>query len=341
MGIETAILASAGANLIGSAMAGKSAEKAAKTSANAQLRAAELAAEEQRFRPVGISTRFGTSQFGFDEEGRLKSAGYTATPELQAIQDRLSALYGQNLGMAEAAAPQATRLFNLGAGYVAETPEASRQRIFNELQAARLPAQLQEEQRLGAGVFGRGRAGLNIGGMGQPELYSLAAAREAQRAQDIVAANQQAQQQTQFGVGLMGQGLTLPTTALSPFQTAFGTALTTEQAAQQALDIGAQLGGRTATAGQAAGQSLLTGGLGAAQTRLQGSLVGPTLMSQGISSFGNQYMQNQQQQQLFDRLYGGYSPYSSSAANAYFGSSPTPAVPPVSYNFGTEDFGAL
>ena len=64
-----------GAGLLGSAMAGKSAEKAAKTSANAQQRAAELAAEEQRFRPVGISTRFGTSKFGFDSEGRLIASG--------------------------------------------------------------------------------------------------------------------------------------------------------------------------------------------------------------------------------------------------------------------------
>lgn len=326
MGIEAALIG-AGASLIGSSMAGSAAKSAANTSANAQLQAARLAAEEQRFRPVGITTRFGTSQFGFDPSGRLASAGYTTTPELQAIQNRLSALSSQNLGMAEAAGPEATRLFNLGAGYIAETPQAARQRIFNELQAARQPAQLQEEQRLASGVFGRGRAGLNIGGMGQPELYTLAQAREAQRAQDIVNANQQAQQQTQFGVGLLGQGLTLPTTALSPFQTAFGTGLTVEQAGQQALDIGAQLGGRTATAGAQAGQSLLQGGLGAAQTRLQGSLVGPSLMSSGISSIGNQYIQNQQQQALFDRLYGSRtSPWTNPGGGGFGGTEFTPSL---------------
>jgi hypothetical protein len=85
----------------------------------------------------------------------------------------------------------------------------------------------------------------------------------------------------------------------------------------QPLDISAQLGGRAATAGANVGQSLLTGGLGAAQTQLQGSLVGPSLMAQNVSGFGQQYLQNQQQQQLFDRLaqnrnvgYYGFNPYS-------------------------------
>jgi hypothetical protein len=76
-----------------------------------------------------------------------------------------------------------------------------------------------------------------------------------------------------------------------------------EQAALQPLDIGAQLGGRAATAGANVGQSLLTGGLGAAQTQLQGSLVGPSLMAQNISGFGQQYLRGQQQQQLFNQLY--------------------------------------
>lgn len=61
----------AGGALLGSALAGSSAERAARTSASAQDRAAQLAAEEQRFRPVGITSRFGTSQFQFGPEGRL------------------------------------------------------------------------------------------------------------------------------------------------------------------------------------------------------------------------------------------------------------------------------
>jgi hypothetical protein len=272
-------------------MAGSAARSAANTSANAQLEAARIAAEAQKFRPVGITTRFGSSQFTMDPSGYLQSAGYTASPEIQAIQDRLSALYGGALSQAEqqqAFQPQITQqaqgLFNLGQGFLSESPEAARQRIFNQLQETRLPAQMREEQRLGAGVFGRGRAGLSVGSMGQPELFALGQAREEQRMRDALAAEQQAQQQIEFGRGLLGSGLGLQeaglglqTAAFGPFQTQFGLAQLLEQSAQQPLDIGAQLGGRAATAGANVGQTLLAGGQGAAQTRLQGSLVGPTL----------------------------------------------------------------
>ena len=313
---SAAVAIPAGASLIGGAMAGRSAEKAANASANAQLESARIAAEAQKFRPVGITTRFGTSQFTMDPEGYLQSAGYTASPEIQAIQDRLSALYGGALSQAEqqqAFQPQITQqaqgLFNLGQGYLSESPEAARQRIFNQLQAVREPAQMREEQRLGAGVFGRGRAGLNIAGTGQPELFALGQAREEQRMRDALAAEQQAQQQIEFGRGLFGSGLGLQeagyglqTSALGPFQTQFGLTQLLEQAAQQPLDIGAQLGGRAAQAGANVGQTLLQGGLGAAQTRLQGSLVGPSLMANNLASFGQQYLQGQQQQDLLRQL---------------------------------------
>lgn len=311
-------LIAAGASLVGSYMSGKSAEKAARTGADAQLASAQIAAEEQRFRPVGMSTRFGTSQFEFDEAGRLKGAGYTASPEIQALQNRLSALYGTSLGQAEQAqalgAPLGMAgqgLFGLGAQYLAQSPAQARQQYIEEQQALLNPIRQQEEQRLGASVFGRGRAGLSLNAQGQPELAALAGARRTQDLQLAAQAEGAAQQRIGFGAGLFGTGANLigtqyglQTQALAPFQTQFGIQQLLEQSAQQPLDIGAQLGGRTATAGANVGQTLLQGGLGAAQTRLQGSLVGPSLMAQNVSGFGQQYLQQRQQQQLFDRLYG-------------------------------------
>ncbi len=321
----------AGAALVGSYITGKSAEKAARTSADAQTAAAQLAAEEQRFRPVGVSTRFGTSQFEFGPEGRLSGASYTASPEIQALQNRLSALYGTSLGQAEQAqalgAPLGAAgqgLFGLGSQYLATSPEAARQQYMSEQQALLRAPRMEEEQRLAASVFGRGRAGLNIGTQGQPELAALAGARRQQDLALAANADQAAQQRIGFGAGLFGTGAGLfgtqyglQTQALAPFQQQFGVSQLLEQAAQQPLDIGAQLGGRTATAGANVGQTLLSGGLGAAQTQLQGSLVGPSLMAQNISGFGQQYLQNQQQQALFDRLtqnrnvgYYGFDPFS-------------------------------
>ena len=319
MGIEAAII---GSSIVGSAMAGRSAQKAANTAANAQLESARIAAEEQRFRPVGITSRFGTSQFGFGPEGRLESAGYSASPEIQALQERLSGLYGSSLGLAETAPQTSQGLFNLGQQYLAQTPDQARRQYLQEQYALLDPMRAAEEQRLGASVFARGRAGLNIGGGGQPELAALAGARRTQDLQLAAQAEQEARNRIGFGTGLFGTGIDLQTKALAPFQQQFGVSQLLEQAAQQPLDIGAQLGGRTATAGANVGQSLLTGGLGAAQTQLQGSLVGPSLMAQNISSAGQNYLRNQQQQQMFNQLYNpytraGYSPVPSGFNDPY------------------------
>lgn len=306
-----------GASLLGSSMAGRSAAKAADASAQAQLQAARIAAEEQRFRPVGMSTRFGTSQFQFGPEGRLTGAGYTASPEIQALQERLAGLYGTSLDQAEMAPEISQGLFGLGQQYLAQSPEQARAKYLQEQYAMLDPIRQREEQRLASSVFGRGRAGLNVGDVGQPELAALAGARRTQDLQLAAQAEQEARSRIGFGTGLFGTGFDLQTKALAPFQQQFGVSQLLEQAAQQPLDIGAQLGGRTATAGANVGQTLLSGGLGAAQTRLQGSLVGPSLMAQNISGFGQQYLQNQQQQALFDRLtqnrnigYYGFDPFS-------------------------------
>ena len=77
--------------------------EAAQTAANAQLQAARMAAEEARFRPVGVTTRFGQSQFTYGPDGRVSGAGYTLSPELKALQDRVMGLTGQGLTEAEAA----------------------------------------------------------------------------------------------------------------------------------------------------------------------------------------------------------------------------------------------
>jgi len=337
----------AGASVLGGYLSGKSAERAASTSAGAQLEAARIAAEEQRFRPVGMSTRFGTSQFQFGPEGRLTGAGYTASPEIQALQNRLSALYGTSLGQAEQAqtlgAPLGAAgqgLFGLGSQYLATSPEAARQQYIREQQDLLRAPRMEEEQRLAASVFGRGRAGLNVGATGQPELAALAGARRQQDLALAANAEQAAQQRLGFGAGLFGTGANLlgtqyglQTQALAPFQQQFGVSQLLEQAAQQPLDIGAQLGGRTATAGANVGQTLLSGGLGAAQTQLQGSLVGPSLMAQNISGFGQNYLQNRQQQQLLDKLLGSRTSSSGfgSGSSSTLGANYFPSMEDYSY----------
>jgi hypothetical protein len=266
-------IATIGSALIGagaSRSAAKQQAAASREAAQAQLQAAKIAAEEARFRPVGISTRFGQSQFQFGPEGRLSGASYTTSPEIQALQARLSTLYGDSLGLAERAVAPSETLFGLGQQYLAQTPEQARSKYLQEQYAMLDPIRQREEQRLGASVFSRGRAGLNVGDIGQPELAALANARRTQDLQLAAQAEQAARDRISYGTGLFGEAGRLQTSALAPFQTQFGISQLLEQAGQQPLDIGAQLGGRSALAGAQSGQFLLRGGLDAAATQLGG-----------------------------------------------------------------------
>lgn len=255
----------------------KGTQNRANTAAAEARAAAQQGAEASAFRPVGMTSRFGTSNFGFTDVGgipRVTSADYTVSPELRAIQDALMSLTGGAVGYSTdsfaAGAPlgdASKSLFNLGAGYLSESPEAARQRIYDQLQAARLPSQMQEENRLASTVFGRGRAGLNISDMGQPELYALGKAREEQRATDIYNANQQAQQEINFGTGLFGSGADLlsamygiPTKSLASLQSLLGTVGSVEELGQQPFNLGLAVGG-AAQPGATAGANLLSSGL--------------------------------------------------------------------------------
>jgi len=115
----------AGLNYLGAQDQASATESAANTSANAQLEAARLAAEAAKFRPVGITTRYGSSKFGMSPEGYLTSAGYDVSPALKAYQDRLQGLTGGALTQAENAQQQyaplsqaASGLFKTGQQYL-------------------------------------------------------------------------------------------------------------------------------------------------------------------------------------------------------------------------------
>jgi hypothetical protein len=275
---------------------------AANAAAAQQAEAARQAGYAAAFRPVGISTRFGTSQFTEEIDPvsglpRVTAAGYTVDPQLRAIQDRIFGLTGGALSQAEqaqtAAEPlggAASGLFSLGQQYLGDSPEAVRQRFISQQTALLDPIRQREEQRLASSVFGRGRAGLNVGDVGQPELYSLAQARREQDLALAAAADQAAQQQIQFGSSLFGLGsdilgakYSIPTQALAPLQTYLGTAGTIEELGQQPFTLGMQLGGAQAQAGSAAGNLLGSGLSQAAQTRFQGQQAASAANAQFLS----------------------------------------------------------
>ena len=297
-------LIGAGVSAAGGLLTSQANVEAARISAQAMRDAAATAAEAQKFRPVGVTTRFGASQFGFDPTtGQLTSAGYQLTPELKAMQDRIMALSGQGLTEAEQAAGRyapltagAQGLFGLGQQYLAQSPEQVAADYMARQQNLLAPSRERQFAQLQNQLFNTGRGGLSVGATGMrpsgagglgaasPEMEAYYNALAQQDAALAAQATQAGQQQVQFGAGLLGSGAGLLgsytqglTGAYSPFSTGVGVGSSLESLGQAPLDIGAQLGGRSAQAGANVGQTLLQGGLLGART---------TQAASGVSPFG-------------------------------------------------------
>jgi hypothetical protein len=285
-------------------------ESAARSAADAQLGAAQIAAEEARFRPIGITTRFGSSQFGYGPDGRVESAGYTVDPELRAYQDRLMGLAGQGLGFAEGAQgayaplqPGAQRLFDLGSQYLGQSPEDVAARYIQQQQNLLAPSRERQFSQLQNQLFNTGRGGLAVGATGMrpgggaglgaanPELEAYYNALAQQDAALAAQGMQEGQRQTAFGAGLFGTGAGLLGSygqglvgSYAPFLTGLGAAGQVEQLGMEPLTLGAALGGRIANPTGA--QALLQGGMGAAQTLQRGT--SSSALGGLLSGFGQQ-----------------------------------------------------
>jgi len=238
-----------------------------------------LAKQSAAFRPVGMTTRFGTSQFQVDPlTGQLTSAGYTLSPEAKYAQDKL--VNQANLGLQQIEQAQgqfaplqtgAQNLFGLGNKYIAQSPEdvaknylSSQMALLQpgrELELANLQNRLQQQGRGGLAVAQGGALGATT-----PELQALFNARAQQEAQLAANAQQAGQQQVAFGAGLLGTGAQTmgqyyagQQQAYAPYTTALGQVQNLEQLAQQPLQMGASLGQQAATAGTNVGKLGLSG----------------------------------------------------------------------------------
>jgi len=287
----SAALIGGGASLLGGLLGGSSAKKAAQIQADAQLKAAQLAAEEARFRPVGVTTRFGQSQFQTDPTtGRVSGAGYTLDPQLKAMQDRFLGLAETGLTDAMSARERfaplgnaAQGLFSLGQQYMAESPEQAAQKYILGRQNLLAPSRERQLAGLRTNLFNTGREGLSVGATGvrpgggeglrasNPEMEAYYNALAQQDAQLAAEGMQAGQQQVAFGAGLFGtggnlanQGYGLQAAALGPYQAYLQGATGLESLGQQPLELGSALGGRVANPTGA--NALYQGGTGAAQS---------------------------------------------------------------------------
>jgi len=254
--------------------------KLAKDTADA---AAKAAAEAQKFKPVGVTTRFGTTDYTYDAEGNLKTAGYTLTPELKAIQDKL--MSGATLSLDEAKKvadlydplkKASTSLFDLGTSYLAKTPEQVASDYMAKQQDLLAPSRERQYAQLENRLFQQGRGGLSVGatsarpsgarGLGAttPEMEAYYNALAQQDAQLAAGAQQAGQQSVLFGKGLLGAGGEFlgkytagQAGAYDPFKTLLSTAGAVESMGAGALDVGTALGGRSTTAATNAARTLL------------------------------------------------------------------------------------
>ena len=252
---------------------------AAKLAADKVTAATQAGVEASQFRPVGMTTRFGTSNYTYDPvTGRMTSAGYQLSPEAKNAQDRLVALAGRGLTQAEQAQSQfaplqtgAQSLFGLGNQYISQSPQDVAQNYINQQMQLLQPGREMELANLQNRLQQQGRAGLSVaqgGSLGAttPELQALYNARAQQELQLAAGAQQAGQQNVLFGAGLLGQGATAmgnyyggQAQAYSPFTTALGQVQNLETQAQQPLTMGANLAQQASTAGFNAGRLGVSG----------------------------------------------------------------------------------
>ena len=234
--------------------------------------ATQQAVAGSQFRPVGTTTRFGTSNFQVDPAtGQLVSAGYTAAPEITSAQNRL---------------------LGLGASYLAQTPEEVAQQYMTRQYDLLDPSRQRQLASIRNQNFQTGRGGLSVGSTGlrpsgaqglmgsNPELEAYYNALAQQDAQLAAQAQQAGQQQVTFGTGLFGQAGQLENMAQQPFALSQGLAQQSSAAGARAGQLGIQ--------GNVYGNAI---GLSSANTTnpyatVLGGLSSPTsLLAQGLGTY--------------------------------------------------------
>jgi hypothetical protein len=286
-----------------------------------------MAAESAKFKPVGVTTNFGTSKFGYDAAGNLIDAGYLLTPQMKAQQDALMGASGgmlsQFTGSQAATAPMSAAgqaAMALGNQYLGTSPQAQAQKYYNEQMALLQPTRERDYANLESRLMAQGRLGLATGGTStlgasNPEMEALMNAQRMQDLQLAANATQGGMDYAKFGAGMVGTGGDLLSSmyktqmgSFAPYQTALGGATQIEGLGQQAMDIGTSLGAKTSSATANVGSLLGQGMLSSAATMVPSNSYsgwGSLLSGMGDSMMMNQ--QQQQQQQQFNPLNSGYN----------------------------------
>jgi hypothetical protein len=268
-------LLGAGANYFLSDAARRAIQSASQQSTQQQLEATRRAEQFATFKPVGVTTAFGQSNFGFDPTtGQLTSAGYTATPQIAA---------------------QREKLFTLGAEALPTTADtaALQQQYLEQQRGLLAPSREQQLAQLRNRQYQRGTGGLATGGT--VAGYAPGAGGLMQTNPEMAAYyNALAREDATLGANAPIYAQDLLNKRIATGTGLFTQAGALETMAQQPLTLGAGLGAQVATAGSRAGLYGLTGAQGAAQTQLYGNVAnasGQLGQAQGLLTGVSPYLQ--------------------------------------------------
>ena len=251
------------------------------------LAATQKATTGAQFRPVGITTNFGSSQFQIDPAtGQLVSAGYTANPAITSAENQL---------------------MKLGSSYLAQTPEQVAQQYLSKQYELLDPSRQRQLAAIRNQNFQTGRGGLSVGSTGlrpsgaqglmgtNPELEAYYNALAQQDAQLAAQAQLAGQQQVTYGAGLFGQAGNLESLAQQPFTLGTGLGTSISNAGARAGELGLK--------GAGTGAIISTG---ADATRnpyatLLGAVGGPTsTLGAGLNKYLTDYLATNKASDIFD-----------------------------------------
>ena len=274
---------------VGGLISGGKAADAARGQAEA-LRAAGLRSSEMaQFRPIGIRTGFGSSNFNVNDLGQVTEAGYTLDPRLESLRNRFTTgatgydpTRVQNL--AEPIYGGASSLFKLGGDYLGANPQEVAAKYISDRQGLLQPSRAAEFGRINARNYATGRGGLGVqtGTGGAPTNPALQAYYNSIFQQDkalAAEADTEAMNRIRFGGELYGAGGKLASGIPSlfsgsflPIETQLGLARTVEGLGQQPFLLSQDLAERQARAGANAGNLYMQpqGAAASAYSKYQG-----------------------------------------------------------------------
>ena len=301
MGDSVAAFAGPVLSVAGGLISGSKGADAAKTQAES-LRAAGIRASNMaQFRPVGLRTGFGSSNFRVNELGQVEEAGYTLNPELEALRNRFTAgATGYDptrvQQLTEPIYGGAASLFNLGGDYLGANPQEVAAKYISDRQGLLQPSRAAEFGRINARNYatGRGGLGVNTGTGGAPSNPALQAYYNSIFQQDralAAEADTEAMNRIRFGGELYGAGGNLAAGIPSlfsgsflPIETQLKLAQSVENLGQQPFAMSQELARLQAGAGASAGNLYLQPQAAAATA--YGKYQGYSPLGTALSGFG-------------------------------------------------------